>query len=1235
MGLYPHGWGVRLVMSWILAAGLALVSSISLAGQLDTGGQASVDTLGAAVYVVPLSVPPGTAGLEPKLSLNYNSRYGNDLLGMGWSLGGLSAVTRCPRTIAQDGAKGSVNYNANDRFCLDGQRLILVSGTYGADGAEYRTERDAFSKIVSSGNAGSGPARFKVWTKTGHLLEYGNTADSRIEVVAIAGSTPAWAAGTVRLWAQNKRSDTAGNYFTIAYTEDSSNGNFYPKRIDYTGNDTTTLAANNSVQFVYEAKPEVTTRYAPSSFTRDTVRLTAVNSYVGSALNGVYRLAYDNAGGSHRSRLQSVTQCDGAAKCLPPMLLVMKNGSTGIASSNNTVKTVTGNWKDPFTAYTGDFNGDGVTDLYLVGADADHFCPGPGIAASNNCVQTATGDWKGAFSINTGDFNGDGITDLYLIGNTASYFCVGPGIAASSANCVKTVSSDWRSAFATYAGDFNGDGMTDLLLVGMSTSYFCAGPGITMGNNCVQTATGNWKDTYAVYPADFSGDGITDVYLVGTTVSYFCSGPSIATTASCVPTVSDNWKDKYKVHTGDFNGDGTTDLYLVGTTNSYFCPGPDNTTRNNCVATVAANWKDTYAVYPGDFNGDDVTDLFLVGTTASYFCAGPGIASSNNCVQTVTGNWKDTYSIYPGDFNGDGATDLYLLGTANSSFAAGGGTQSDLLHTVSNSLGSLLTWSYAPLTSTVYTKAPVSAYPTQSLQWPMNVVSSIATANGIGGTLTTNYAYGGLKAEAGTGRGLLGFSSITSTQVETGLATRTDYRQDWPYVGLPSQVKTTQAGASGPGNQLNLVANAYGCLNPQTGSPCTVAVGNRYFPYVSQSVESAWDLNGAALPVVTSTNQFDSYGNPTQVTVGTNDGYSKTTTNTYQNDTAHWSIGRLLNSRIQSSTGAAAPVAAGSAPTLSLSRSPAPMIAGQSYTVTWSSTNATSVGYVCTASGSGLTGSATLAATGSSTGTANAAWIGYPSACTWTATGPGGTTTVAETATTLAAAVPDAPKTFNLVQTITGSGAYYNLRARAVAAGWNQSDVLIAHITVAAGVTVSSASTTTPAFTTGSGFPAGSKITVTNNGAIVGAGGAGGGTGSTGFPGGPAFQAAAAVTIYNNGVIGGGGGGGGSGGGSSFPPTYGGAGGRGQGPGAAVAGSNGTSESYSNGDSQGDSYAYGGRGGKGGNYGVAGATGNASSGAGSYGPSQPGKAGGAAGACTLGNANITWAVLGTRLGPLK
>src|SRR6185503_15887383 len=160
--------------------------------------------------------------MEPKLALVYNSQAGNGLLGVGWSLEGLSSITRCPRTMAQDGVRGGINYDANDRFCLDGQRLMAINGSvYGADGTEYRTERESFSKVISYGAAGNGPAWFRVWTKGGQILEYGNDPNnppnSRVK---------AQGKQSVRVWAVNKVSDSKGNSLTVTYSQDNANGDF-------------------------------------------------------------------------------------------------------------------------------------------------------------------------------------------------------------------------------------------------------------------------------------------------------------------------------------------------------------------------------------------------------------------------------------------------------------------------------------------------------------------------------------------------------------------------------------------------------------------------------------------------------------------------------------------------------------------------------------------------------------------------------------------------------------------------------------------------------------------------------------------------------------------------------------------------------------------------------------------------------------------------------------------------
>ena len=91
----------------------------------------SVSGLGAATYSIPIEVPKGINGMEPELSLVYNSQGGNDVAGWGFGLSCMSAISFVPKDIYHDGVAKPLHYDFSDPLALDGKRLILKSGTHG------------------------------------------------------------------------------------------------------------------------------------------------------------------------------------------------------------------------------------------------------------------------------------------------------------------------------------------------------------------------------------------------------------------------------------------------------------------------------------------------------------------------------------------------------------------------------------------------------------------------------------------------------------------------------------------------------------------------------------------------------------------------------------------------------------------------------------------------------------------------------------------------------------------------------------------------------------------------------------------------------------------------------------------------------------------------------------------------------------------------------------------------
>jgi len=192
-------------------------------------GAIDVSPMGAATYTIPIEVVPGTQGMQPNLSIVYNSAGGMGLLGMKWNLAGLSAITRCGQTQYYDGRIREILFGVPKIFALDGERLITTK-TIDANGIqlELAAETENFTRVYAhGGNSRTYPTtHFTVYTDDGNVIEYGHTNDAKQKL----GTTD----GSILSWYINKVTDANGNYMTYEYVK---NGNeIVIDNIQYTGN---------------------------------------------------------------------------------------------------------------------------------------------------------------------------------------------------------------------------------------------------------------------------------------------------------------------------------------------------------------------------------------------------------------------------------------------------------------------------------------------------------------------------------------------------------------------------------------------------------------------------------------------------------------------------------------------------------------------------------------------------------------------------------------------------------------------------------------------------------------------------------------------------------------------------------------------------------------------------------------------------------------------------------------
>ncbi len=650
-------------------------------------GSASVSG-GAASYEIPIAVPPGRRGMQPGLSLNYSSRAGNGIAGMGWSLSGLSSLHRCPQTLEQDGQIRAVQLDAYDRLCLDGQRLILTGGSYGAVNATYGTEMESFVRVTQlGGDLTSAISYFKVERKSGETAWYGNTSSAASVARVVPGGV-----SVPLTWMVARVEDRIGNAMHYLYTS-YGDGETLIESIWYTG----MLAAlgDRRVAFNYEERPagagsnDRSSSYLAGGLTRQTRRLKTIISFSGS--DTVYRAHVLDYGtgvstATGRSLLQSVADCafDGANWiCKPPTTFAWQQGapthslkmpslSLGVGVDVASIRPV------------GDVDGDGATEIILNGSIVS-FTPERTVRWS-----MAIPTQYDIFGLDgrSADFNQDGRNDFIATDTTTGRLVVrswsgaptdtdfATAFGAIFDTGITVVGSGSNSGVLKHVGDMDGDGRADVVVLRAESAN-----------------AGSCSQKLYVYRNQFNGAAPP-------------SFPVMATHCLDVSHVGDiMYAGEQLQGVSDFNGDGLPDLLIES--NLAFWPTPIGTEKGRKLHRIMLGSKSggTYALVHKSFsslfqaahprtthedqtglfslwldaNGDGLDDWLYIGsdvkwklrynrggvlgqaydlnTSAGLAGCGDGTSTSNTRCAEVWQPWQAQH-LSANDHDGDGRSEL-------------------------------------------------------------------------------------------------------------------------------------------------------------------------------------------------------------------------------------------------------------------------------------------------------------------------------------------------------------------------------------------------------------------------------------------------------------------------------------------------------------------------------------------------------------------------------------------------
>ena len=580
------------------------------------GGVFGVSPMGGATYSIPIEVPVGVNGLQPELSIVYNSQSGNGMCGYGTSLAGLSAITRGPKDIYHDGSAKGISYQPDDALYLDGVRLILTSGTPGQSGATYSPESDPFTVVTAYGTCTttSDNTWFEVKGSDGMAFKYGYSDSTRLSYTVSGGVQK------IHSWYLGYAQQPTGNYMEYKY--EKSGLCIYPKRILYSAHKdipTYIMPHVNVIRFTYESRNDTVPIRFDGQLGRMNKRLKTISVETNDTIYRTYTLTYNVSGdgtGYKYSRLESVTEKNRYNESLPPVILNWSYLPAPNHSSAN-MSVSSPNMDPHFVSFTmpdqvfisGDLNNDGISDIIGMQAveridngqreNRTYVYVYESLRSANGTVSYPVGylydldpsviidedNFTGCGNPNIIDFDGDGLMEIMipyfqnLMGqNRVGFFMLMQNRLFVPVAYDLNGYQDVMPSFTT--GDLDNDGKCEIVYAesvdgnaGNVRYHIIKHDPDTYsgyGHTKVSFVSPNGEYPKRLLVDDMNGDGLGDIVassIHGYTIYWNQGGPSLS--GSFAEQYNSSHTDMYDMrelfYTGDFNGDGLTDFL----TNSY------------------------------------------------------------------------------------------------------------------------------------------------------------------------------------------------------------------------------------------------------------------------------------------------------------------------------------------------------------------------------------------------------------------------------------------------------------------------------------------------------------------------------------------------------------------------------------------------------------------------------------------------------------------------------------------